>query len=425
MTSARPRPELAPGTRWSVVALLALALFINYVDRGVLPNAAHLLQEELGFSTTQLGLLFSAFYWSYALLQIPVGWIAERFGGWRVLACGVFIWACATMLVGVAHSLATLLVLRLMLGVGESAGFPCTSKVLATVVPVSQLGVANGIVSFAYLFGPAVGAYCGGLLMVQYGWRGAFAVFGALSLLWLLPWARMPVPARATRAGAAAAAPWGALLRQPALWGTSLGHFSGNYTFYFMLTWLPFYLVKERGFSTAAMATLTGSAYLVNALSALAAGWATDAFIARTGGTNVAYKGIMALAHIGAVGCMLCIALGSPFWALGAIFVYQILTGLSSPGTFAIAQILAGPAAAGRWVGIQNAIANLSGVLAPALAGLLIEQTQHFTAAFVLAASVSVLGLFGWVWIVPSVAPLTWPTRAGEYPLTPARPVPP
>lgn len=425
MTGAAPRTELSAGTRGSLVTLLAFALFINYVDRGVLPNAAHLIQDELGLSTAQLGLLFSAFYWSYALLQIPVGWFAERFGGWRVLAGGLALWACATMLSGAAQSLVTLLALRLMLGVGESAGFPCTSKLLATVVPVPQLGAANGIVSFAYLFGPAVGAYCGGLLMVHFGWRATFWVFGALSLLWLLPWASLRMPARVVRAVAAEAPSWGTLLRQPALWGTSLGHFSGNYTFYFMLTWLPFYLVRERGFSTAAMAGLTGSAYLVNALSALAAGWVTDRFIERTGGTNVAYKGIMALAHLGAVGCMLCIALGSPPWALGAIFVYQILTGMSSPGTFAIAQILAGPGAAGRWVGIQNAIANLSGILAPALAGLLIEQTHHFTGAFVLAASVSVLGLGGWVWMVPRVAPLPWPARAAGAALQPAPEGPP
>jgi MFS family permease len=400
------------------VALLAAALFINYVDRGALPIAAPLVQDELGFSPSQLGLLFSAFFWSYALLQIPVGWLAERFGAQRVLALGLAVWASATMLVGFAHSFTVLLLLRLLLGVGESAGFPCVSKLLAIVVPVGTLGSANGIVGFAYNFAPAVGAYCGGLLMLHFGWRAAFWVFGALSLLWLLPWSRVKLPARGGRL-AEEGPDLSALLRQRSLWGTSLGHFASNYTFYFMLTWLPTYLVRERGFSNIAMATLTGSAYIVNALSALFAGWAIDRVGARTGRTTLAYKSVMITALLGAVVCMLCIGLGTPSWGLGAIFGFQILMGMSSPGTFAISQILAGPSAAGRWVGIQNAIANLAGVIAPALTGVLVEETHHFAAAFVCAALVSVLGLIGWVWMVPKVAPLQWQAGSAAAPLAP------
>ena len=420
MKAPRTASDPTAGTRWPIVALLAAALFINYVDRGAVPTAAHLIQDELGFSAEQLGLLFSAFFWSYALLQIPVGWVAERFGAGRVLAGGLAVWACATMLVGVAQSFAALLVLRLLLGVGESAGFPCVSKLLATLVPVESLGTANGIVAFAYLFGPAVGAYCGGLLMVEFGWRAVFWIFGTLSLLWLLPWSRVEVARCPVQASAGIGPTLHTLLRQPSLWGTSLGLFSSNYTFYFMLTWLPFYLVRERGFSTGEMASLTGGSYVVNALSALLTGWAIDR-VARSGHANLAYKAVMVAAHVGSVACMLCIALAAPPWALGAIFVYQVLSGMSSPGVFAMSQILAGPSASGRWVGIQNAVGNLAGVIAPALAGLLVKSTHHFTAAFLLAAIVSVLGLTGWVWMVPRLAPLPWATLEAATGLEPAR----
>jgi MFS family permease len=250
---------------WPIVALLAAALFINYVDRGAVPTAAPLIQDELGLSPRQLGLLFSAFFWSYALLQVPVGWLAERIGAQRVLACGLAIWACATLLVGVAHSFAMLLGLRVLLGIGESAGFPCVSKLLAVAVPVGSLGGANGIVAFAYMLGPAVGSYCGGLLMVHFGWRAAFWAFGALSLLWLLPWSRVRLPRAAATASGTAGPTLPALLRQRSLWGTSLGLFSTNYAFYFMLTWLPYIVMRDRGFSIAAMAALTGGAYVVNA----------------------------------------------------------------------------------------------------------------------------------------------------------------
>jgi MFS family permease len=399
--------ETVATARWSAVALLAAALFINYVDRGAVPTAAHLIERDLRLTPAQLGVLFSAFFWSYALLQIPAGWLAERIGAWRILAVGLAIWACATLLMGTVRSFATLLTLRLLLGVGESAGFPSVSKLLATVVPVTDLGRANGIVGFGYLFGPAVGVYGGGLLMAHFGWRAAFVVFGCLSLLWLLPW--FYLRERETRT--VRAAPWPSfamLLRQVPVWGTSLGHFSSNYSFYFILTWLPYYLVRERGFSLGAMAGITGTAYLVNACAALLTGWALDGFV-RGGRATFGYKSMMIASHLGAVVCMPAIAFGTQRTALVALFAYQVLIGIASPGTFAIAQILAGPGAAGRWVGIQNAIANLAGVIAPALTGLLVSSTQHFATAFLVAAAVSIVGLIGWVWMVPQIAPIAWP----------------
>jgi hypothetical protein len=126
-------------------------------------------------------------------------------------------------------------------------------------------------------------------------------------------------------------------------------------------------------------------------------------------------------AHAGSVVCMLGIALAAPSWALADIFVYQVLSGMSLPGVFAMSQILAGPGASGRWVEIQNAVGNFAGVIAPALTGVLVESTHHFTAAFLLAGSVSVLGLAGWVWMVPRLAPLPWPSLGAAADLEPAR----
>lgn len=383
-------------------------LFINYVDRGLLPAAADQVQRDLGLSASQLGILLSAFFWTYALIQIPIGWIAERVGAGRVLTAGLVIWAVATTVTGTVSTFATLLLLRLLLGIGESTGFPCVSKLLAVAVATDELGTANGIVGFAYNFGPAFGTYFGGMVMAHYGWRVAFLGFGALSLIWLWPWSRVAVQASAREEIGRDGLSFSTILRQRSLWGASLGHFSSNYTFYFMLSWLPYYLVRERGFSTVGMAEIAGSAFFVTALTALGGGWAIDRYVRAGGSCNFAYKSLMAAAHAGAVGCMLGIALGPRWVAIACIFGYQALTGLASPGVYAIPQILAGARATGRWVGVQNAMGNLAGIAAPALTGLIVDRTGQFTAAFVLSAAVSLLGLYGWIWMIPPLAELPW-----------------
>jgi MFS family permease len=402
-------PDPARAARSPFVFLLAAVLFINYIDRGVLSTAAPLLQVDLHLTDTQLGMLGSAFFWTYSLIQVPVGWIAERYGAERVLTGGLIVWAAATMAIGVTSAFWLLIVLRLLLGVGESTGFPSVSKLLAAAVPTASLGTANGIVAFAYLFGPAVG---------NFGWRSAFLVFGALSLLWLWPWARVLRRQRqeirrvADGAVEVPSPPMSLLLQCRAMWGTALGLFSSNYTFYFMMAWLPLYLVRERGFSVDDMAKLASASYVVMAVCALLAGWAIDRYIRSGGSANRGYKVIMAAAHGGAVLCMLGMAFGSQPLALASIFVYQALTGASSPGVYAIPEILGGTRATGRWVGIQNSLGNLAGIAAPWLTGFLIDQTGRFTVAFLVAAAMSLLGLVGWLGMLPKLEELDWEARA-------------
>jgi MFS family permease len=384
-------------------------LFINYVDRGAVPTAAHMMQGDLTLNYTQMGMLMSAFFWTYTLMQVPVGWLAERYGAHRILAAGLTIWASATMLIGLAHSFASLLVLRLLLGLGESAGFPSVAKILAAVVPTKGLGTANGIVAIAYLIGPAFGTFAGGMLMAHFGWRSSFLVFGALSLLWLLPWSRVAGDVKtAVRPMTQDSPTWGMILKQPALWGTALGLFSSNYVFYFMLSWLPSYLQTERGMSTVRMTEYATWAYVGCAVSALIAGWGIDRYIARGGSANAGYKWVMGVAHVGSVACMLCMAEGSSTLALGGMFVFLSLSGASSPGVYAMCQILAGPRASGRWVGIQNSLGNFPGIVAPWLTGFIVQTTGHFTYAFVVAAGVSLLGLIGWIAMVPKLQELKW-----------------
>jgi len=388
-----------------------LALFISYVDRGNLATAATLIQQEFVLSPERLGVLLSAFYFTYVAAMVPAGWLAERYGARRVLAAGLVIWSLATLASGFAASFIALLLLRLLLGLGESVSFPCMSRLLVVGVPSNQLSVANGVVAFGYLVGPAVGTLVGGLLMAQYGWRAVFILFGALSLLWLLPWRQLVVHEPRSTAGSAEAGPTlRSILGERALWGTSLGLFSMNYSYYLILAWLPAYLVSARGFSLASMATVAAGAYLINALAALGAGWAIDRWIARGHSVNLTHKSIMAAYHLFGIVCMIGIVTLPVAGSIACLYFYQVIIGIGSPGTYAIPQILAGPTATARWVGVQNMCGNLAGLIAPAATGFIIGATGEYDRAFLLAAAINVLGLVGWVVLLPKIAPIEWRT---------------
>ncbi len=398
-----------PSSASRVVLLVTAAVFINYIDRGNLATTATRIQDELQLSPSQLGLLASAFYFSYVPCMPVTGWLADRFGAKVVLGAGVAIWSVATLTTGFASGFAGLLALRLLLGIGESVTFPSVSKILADAIEVSRLGVANGVMSFGYLIGPAIGTLIGGYLMIMAGWRAVFMVVGALSLLWLVPWRSVVIgPALHSRTADEPPPSFAAILAQRALWGAALGHFASNYIYYFIISWLPFYLVRSRGFSEGSMTTVVSLAYALNAASAFIMGWLTDRWIRAGRGATLIYKSIMGITHIVGFACMAGMLMLPERGCVASLFVFCVVSGCSYPGIFAIPQIIAGPKAAGRWVGVQNAAGNTAGLLAPVLTGVLVDRTGLFDVAFGLAAAVNVLGFIGWVVLLPRVAPINW-----------------
>jgi MFS transporter, ACS family, D-galactonate transporter len=170
------------------LTLLVISVFINYVDRGNLAIAAPLLKNELGLSASQLGILFSAFFWTYTAMLFLCGWFVDHFDVNRVLALGFLLWSLATAATGMVHGFAMLLIMRLFLGMGESVAFPCYSKILALHLPEQCRGFANGAIIAGMKLGPAAGALGAGLLIASYGWRPVFLGIGLISLLWLPPW---------------------------------------------------------------------------------------------------------------------------------------------------------------------------------------------------------------------------------------------
>ena len=395
-----------------LVALMATSLFINYVDRGNLATGAALIRADLHLSATAYGALAAGFYFAYAFCQLPAGALSDRFGGKLVLGIGALLWSASTFLTGFVESFLGLFVLRMMLGMGESVAFTTTSKIIASNVPREQMGFANGVIGFGYLVGPAAGTLIGGFLMALWGWRATFILFGAVSLLWLVPWSRVRIseikPAEAAKHDMVNLRQ---ILSKRALWGASLGHFAGNWNWYFILGYLPMYLEMQRGYSMSQMAAVVSSAYLVNALAALFAGWAFDKAIQRGWSPSLTLKLPLAAAHVAGLLCMLAMPFMSITACIALLFIYEMFLGFSSPAYFMIPQIMAGPSAAARWVGVQNMMGNMPGIIGVLFAGVLIDAGGgSYGMAFLLAGSINVLGLIGWIGILPKVEPIAWGT---------------
>ena len=398
-----------PGRLTLVLVLLGLSAFINYIDRGNLSLAAPLLQQELNLSASQLGLLLSAFFWTYACLQLPSGWLVDRINVNWILAAGFCLWSCATVATGLVHAFVTLFLLRLLLGVGESITFPSYSKIIALHFPEQHRGLANSATSAGLILGPGFGMLFGGLLMASFGWRPFFIVLGFASLCWLLPWIKYMPDERSALPQARTAAPRLAeFLRLRSAWGTCAGLFSFNYVNYFLITWLPYYLVQQRHFSMDKMAQIGGAAYLLGACAAPFAGWLSDRYIS-AGETPTLVRKTFAGGGLALAGLLLGLfALSGPAFSVMLVILGVIFLGFSSSNIWAITQTLAGPHAAGRWTGFQNFIGNLAGVVGPALTGFVVDWTGQFYWAFAIMTAVALAGTASWIFLIGRIEPVAW-----------------
>jgi MFS family permease len=394
-----------------VAALLAISTFINYIDRGSLSLAAPVLTVELQLSPWQLGILLSSFFWTYTGFQIVSGWLVDRFNVNWVLAGGYFIWTIATATTGLMHGFQMLLVMRLILGAGESVAFPSYNKILAKHFPEALRGRANSFISAGIAGGPAFGIFFGAMLIGRYGWRPFFIGLGLISLVWLLPWKiwmptgpGLAVSPTAQRPGIVE------ILKQRSAWGTFVGLFAFNYLSYFLLTWLPSFLVNERHFSMQKMGRVGGAAYLILASTALFCGWFSDLWIAK-GGTPTRVRKTFTTTGlaISSASCLAVVAFASDSrLAVLFLFVTCAGAGLCTANLWSITQTIAGPLAAGKWSGLQNCFGNFAGIIAPALTGFVVQKTGHFFWAFAATAGVLLAGALSWAFVVGRVEPVRW-----------------
>ena len=391
-----------------LVLLLGAAIFLNYVDRGSIAVAAPAMKGELRLSAEAYGWAVSAFFWIYAPVQLFAGWLCDRFSVYKLLAGGILLWAASTLLMGFAGGFTSLFVLRVMLGVGESLAFPGSSKIIARHVPAERRGIANASLAMGIALGPAVGTLAGGLMVANWGWRAMFFVFGALTLLWLVPWWRTvrELPSFAGNR-AEQRVPLTRLVGRWSLWSMSIVHCLGNYCFYFLLGWLPLFLTKSRGFTIEEMAYLASLGYAVQGACAFAYGHFSD-WWTRSGRSEAACRRWMMVASQ----LLATVAIFGLAFAHGAVAIGLLLclagaaSASLSMNLYAIAQMFAGPRASGTWVGFQNSLGNLSGIFGPIVTGIIVDRAGY-ESAFYLTAIVAALGAVWWAFAVPRIEPVT------------------
>jgi MFS transporter, ACS family, D-galactonate transporter len=392
-----------------VLFLLSLSVLINYIDRSNLAIAAELIKYEIHISDWQLGLLLSAFFWTYALMQIPAGWLVDRFDVKWVFASGFFLWSASTAITGLLHGFAALLIIRVILGLGESIAFPSCGKILGTYFKTRHRGFANSMLMVGLALGPALGMWVGGRAVSRFGWRPFFIVLGVAGLLWLPPWLAW-MPRRTYSPTAASGKTAGVLdiLRQRSAWGTCIGQASINYYLYFLVTWFPSYLLRGRHLSLHDVANGGGMLFLISAISSAATGKLSDRWVHRGASPTSVRKGMMLFGHIGiGISLALSVVATGPLLAATLAFTGAFL-GISVCNSWCISQILAGPRMVGRWVGVQNFVGNLGGAVAPVLTGFLLGRTYSYDWPFLITAAVAWIGGLSWWFVVGPLEEVNW-----------------
>ena len=342
-------------------------------------------------------------------MQIPAGWLVDRFDVKWVFALGFLLWSASTAVTGWLHGFAALLLIRVAVGVGESIAYPSYCKILAAHFREGRLGLANGVIATGAGLGPAVGLMLGGWAVARFGWRPFFLALGLGSLLWLIPWIGW-MPARTEAEARVPAEPLRILelLSHRSMWATCIGLFCNNYSIYFLVTWLPYYLVRGRGFSLRQMAHAGAWMFLLFAVSAALWGKLSDRWIAAGHSATSVRKGLVVLGALG-FGFFLAASVAVPMsLVVGSLCLAGISLGISNSNLWAITQALAGPQIVGRWVGVQNFLGNLAGGIGPTLTGFLIDRTGGYGWAFLVVGGIAWIGALNWTLLLGPVEQVAW-----------------
>ena len=422
--------------RWfPILALVAVATMVNYLDRTVLGIAAPYLTKELGLTAASLGIVFSAFSWSYALLQIPGGVFLDRFGTRTTYSLALGLWSAFTAMMGLIGSFPALILARVGVGIFEAPCFPANSRILATWFPQQERARANSIYSVGQYAGIAFLSVPLFWITQQFGWRGLFFVAGGFGIvLAIVFWTHLPRAQREPAINAAELAEieaggggeykgaplkfsWsniGWLLQHRQVIGASLGQFGGNSTQVFFVTWFPTYLVNARGMTFINAGMMTMLPYIGASIGVLVAGQVSDRLLKRTGSANLARKlpivgGMLLASTIVAANY---VPAGSDMLVIAIMSVAFFGQGMTNLGWTVISDV-APKELIGMTAGIFNFSANLAGIVTPLVIGYTYQRTGSFVGPLVYIAVVALVGAFSYSVILGDIKRLeVEPARA-------------
>ncbi len=401
-----PAPAIAASDarRWTIVWLLFAASVINYYDRQTLSYALPLLAREFDLGPLQQGVLSSAFFWSYALMQIPMGLVADR-ANLRWLYAGAFaLWSFAQGLTGFAGSVTMLLGCRVLLGIGEAIYLVGGTKVVSLLFSLSQRGLPCGLFDAGTRTGLVLEGLTIGWLLQTLGWRTTFVILGLAAFAWLIPWflatpPRMRDAAPSTQRALPSWSQIGSLLRNRDLLGVLLGFFCFDYFWYLLITWLPSYLVNVRHLTILKAGIYASLPFLVFGVCQPLGGWIADRLIRSGRDPGRTRKGLISIAFLS--GLLIIPAAQATTASTALLFLMgSCLVGLSTANQLVLLQSCAPPERLGLAVGVYNFVGNIAGVLAPIVTGFVIQQSGSYTPAFVLAAVAMALSQFAYWFIV-------------------------
>ncbi|SCU74568.1 putative sulfoacetate transporter SauU [Cupriavidus necator] len=418
-------------TRHMILGVMCLMYFIAYIDRVNISVAAPLIREEMGLTTSQLGLVFSAFAYPYAAMQILGGWMADKFGPKKVLIVLSLIWGVATVLTGFAGSVLMLVVLRFVLGIGEGGAFPTATRAFTYWMPVAERGFAQGIThSFARL-GGAITPPIVLVIVAAAGWREAFIVLGAVSLGWTLLYAfffkdspdqHSRVTAQElqeigyqrgdSRQAARAATPWRRLFRR--MWLVTFVDFCYGWSLWVYLTWLPSYLKEARGFDLKQLALFTALPLMAGVVGDTLGGVLSDRIYKRTGNLRLARGAVL---FVGLAGSLMFIApMTFTADAVNAVILLSLsffFLELTNAVLWSLPLDIAGKYA-GTAGGMMNTGFGVAGMVSPVVFGYLIERTGSYDLPFMISGALLGVGALASLFINPLLTVDSPDEKAGE-----------
>ncbi|MGB7582886.1 MAG: MFS transporter [Sedimentisphaerales bacterium] len=403
---------------WVVVFAVTLSV-ITYIDRVCISQAAPAMSKDLGFSTKQMGWAFSAFFWAYALFEIPSGWLGDRIGARKVLMRVVMWWSFFTAATGWVFSLISLVITRAMFGAGEAGCFPNLTKAFTVWLPKSERVRAQGITWLSARWGGAFTPLLVALILQHISWRHTFGLFGLLGVVWAIffyIWYRdNPRDNKSINEAELAILPrqqdvvlghdkipWGKLVASKTVWLLWFQFACLNFGAVFYITWLPTYLREGRGMDITYGALLAGFPLFFGGLGSLFCGYIAAPLARLLGSTLFARRLLAAVGFFGAASCLaISTFIPNPWLAMVVMGLASFCNDLVMPTSWGACMDIGGKFS-GTLSGSMNMMGNFGGGLAAIVIGYILAWSNHnWNAVLYVAAGVYFLGTFCWLVIDP------------------------